>query len=87
MMEEGGISLFFSAFRSSAGGELQCLGLLGLCNLSMETTGKDWLMAIKGLVNELADIVLHGVRGSKVVRKRDVVLQTTFVRLRISLRI
>ena len=63
MMEEGGVSLFFSAFRSSVGGELQCLGLLGLCNLSMETAGKDWLMAIKGLVNELADIVLHGVGG------------------------
>jgi ankyrin repeat protein len=69
LMEQGGIAVFLSAFRDGeSGGETQCLGLLGLCNLAMETVGQRWIMQKEGIINELSAVALNGVGGQFCLR-------------------
>lgn len=70
MMEQGGIEVCLRAFRDAdSGGESQCLGLLGLCNLALEKIGRSWVMQKEGIVNELVSVALHGVRGKFCLRR------------------
>ena len=69
MMEQGGVALLWNSFRDvDSGAESQCLGLLGLCNLALEKTGRLWIMQKHGIVNELASVLLNGISGQFCLR-------------------
>ena len=64
MMEQGGFGVLLNAFRDrESGGECQWLGLLGLCNLAMETATQKYLMQKEGIIMELSDVATAGVGG------------------------